>query len=90
LNPKSLMIDVSLGRCHYFAGDYEQAIAACDRVLSRDGDFVMALQLKGMALAQPGEPRAAIEMLRAAASKGEKMTSPRGPGLRRGDGGPAG
>ncbi|MEM6690832.1 MAG: tetratricopeptide repeat protein [Planctomycetota bacterium] len=62
----------SRGRCYYETRAYDEAIDDFDQVLNRDGKDADAYYMRGLALAQSGEHRDAIEDFAAAIAYGIK------------------
>lgn len=54
LDPSSLPINADMGQMFYFAHEYDQAIAACQKVLNIDADFINAHVYLHQAYTQKG------------------------------------
>jgi serine/threonine-protein kinase len=66
LDPLSLVLMAGIGWQYYFAGQYESAIKALQKVLDQNADFVMARDLMGQSLLQLGRSEEALGHLEAA------------------------
>lgn len=63
LDPKSLAIKSAAGIVDFFAGDYQKALADCDRALTLDPSFVPAHKVKRWVYSAMGDLRSARETL---------------------------
>jgi len=75
LDPLSLIINAGIGWHHYFAREFEQAVAALQRALELDPTFVPANVWLGQALAALGRFPAAIAAFQAAVQSSQESPS---------------
>jgi len=66
LDPLSPMMSSTHGWVHYYNGDYEMAIASCEKALGMEARYVEARIGLGLALAQTGDADRAIKELKTA------------------------
>ncbi len=75
LEPLSLIINAGIGWHHYFAREYEQAVAVLQRALELDPTFVPGNVWLGQALAQLGRFEAAVVALQNAVRTSQESPS---------------
>lgn len=63
LDPVSLMISADLAWAYYYAGQYDEVISQCQKVLEMDSQFIPALWFTGWAYEQQGRHELAINAL---------------------------
>ncbi len=66
LDPLSLIINAVVAWHHYYARDYDEAVAQCQRVIAMDPSFSRVYSYLGWSLLQQGRHDAALDALRKA------------------------
>ncbi len=82
LDPAVAILDVSLGWCAYYRGDYEKAIRIFRKVLADHPDFALTKRGLGLALQQREPPKTeqAVEALKEAVAPQRSADAARTPG----------
>jgi serine/threonine-protein kinase len=77
LEPVSLSINTDVGEIHYWAGQYERAVAVLENVLALEPDFAMARNILGLTYLELGRTTEAVVELEAAnaLASGPRMLS---------------
>jgi tetratricopeptide (TPR) repeat protein len=74
LDPLSLIINLNVARIHYFARDYDEAIALCQKTIDLYPDFSLAYRRLGQTYAQKAMYEEAIKSFHKALSLSETDT----------------